>query len=57
MRKKFIGAQNLLDSSPCHGNHPLLYARIPGNQLKVHQFSILFSIPQLPFAGNLRVKE
>jgi hypothetical protein len=38
-------------------SHPLLYARIPGNWLKVRQFGVLFPIPQLAFAGNRRVKE
>jgi hypothetical protein len=30
-------------------SHPLLYARIPRNWLKVSQFSVLFPIPQLAF--------
>jgi hypothetical protein len=38
-------------------SHPLLYARILGNRLKVRQFGVLFPIPQLAFAGNCRVKE
>ncbi len=38
-------------------SHPLLYARIPGNRLKVRQFGVLFPIPQLAFAGNHMVKE
>jgi hypothetical protein len=37
-------------------SHPLLYARIPGNWLKVQQFGILFPIPQLAFEGK-KVKE
>ncbi len=38
-------------------SHPLLYARILGNWLKVRQFGVLIPIPQLAFAGNRRVKE
>jgi len=38
-------------------SHPLLYARIPRNRHKVRQFGVLFSIPQLTFAGNHIVKE
>jgi hypothetical protein len=41
----------------CPTSHPLFYARIPRNRLKVRQFGALFPIPQLAFAGNLRVKE
>jgi hypothetical protein len=38
-------------------SHPLLYARNPRNRLKVRQFGVLFPIPQLAFAENLKVKE
>jgi hypothetical protein len=34
-------------------SHPLLYARIPENWLKVHQFGVLFPIPYLTFTGNI----
>jgi hypothetical protein len=46
-----------LDKATAH-DAKLLYARIPGNRLKV-QFGVLFPIPQLAFAGNhsKRVKE
>jgi hypothetical protein len=53
-----IGISNLAEEgSPLLSSHPLLYARIPGNRLKVRQSGVLFPIPQLAFAGNRRVKE
>jgi hypothetical protein len=55
----YYNRKDLLTLSSTLGclSHPLLYARIPQNQLKVRQFGVLVSIPQLTFTEILTEKE